>query len=56
MSVGFIDGAVAPDSVYTIYNELRGPKFMFDKVDHGHGGGPSEYQPVYKTWLENVLK
>ena len=56
MSVGFIDGAVAPDSVYTIYNELRGPKFMFDKVNYGHGGGPSEYQPVYKAWLENVLK
>lgn len=56
MSVGFIDGAVAPDSVYAIYNELRGPKFMFDKVNYGHGGGPSEYQPLYTTWLENVLK
>ena len=56
MSVGFVDGAVAPDSVYTIYNELRGPKFMFDKVNYGHGGGPSEYRPVYTTWLENVLK
>lgn len=56
MSVGFIDGAVAPDSVYTIYNELHGPKFMFDKVNYGHGGGPSEYQPLYTTWLANVLK
>ena len=56
MSIGFIDDAVAPDSVYTIYNELRGPKFMFDKVNYGHGDGPSEYQPVYEAWLENVLK
>ena len=56
MSVGFVDGAVPPDSVYTIYNELRGPKFMFDKVDHGHGDAPPEYKPLYTTWLENVLK
>ena len=55
MSVGFVDDAVAPDSVYTIYNELRGPKFMFDKVDYGHGGGPAEYKAVCAAWIDNVL-
>lgn len=56
MSAGYTDGLVAPDSVYTIYNELRGQKFMFDKVNHGHGDGPPEYRPMYTAWLENVLK
>ena len=56
MSAGFVDTAVAPDSVYTIYNELRGPKIMFDKVNHGHSNGPPEYRPLYENWLENVLK
>lgn len=56
MSVGFVDGAVEPDSVYPIYNELRGPKFMFDKVNNGHGDAPPEYAPVWKAWLDNVLK
>lgn len=55
MSVGFVDFSVPPDSVYTVYNELRGPKIMFDKVNHGHGGGPPEYRATYRTWLENVL-
>ena len=55
MSAGFIDIAVAPDSVYTIYNELRGPKFMFDKVNHGHTDAPPEYVPTFIAWLENVL-
>ena len=55
MSVGFVDNAVMPDSIYPIYNELRGPKFMFDKVNHGHGDSPPEYLPMCSTWLENVL-
>ena len=56
MSAGFVDDLVSPDSIYTIYNELRGPKIMFDKVNYGHGGGPPEYQPLVNAWLSNVLK
>lgn len=55
MSVGFIDEAVHPDSAYTIYNALRGPKIMFDKINHGHGGEPPEYRPMLSAWLEHVL-
>ncbi len=55
MSVGFVDSCVPPDSVYTIYNELRGPKIMFDKVNNGHGDEPPEYRWTYAAWLENVI-
>ena len=56
MSVGYLDTAVHADSVFPIYNALRGPKLMFEKVNHGHGGGPPEYQPLIQTWLANVLQ
>ena len=55
MSVGFVDDFVAPDSVYTIYNELRGPKIMFDKVNYGHGGSPPEYRHIIRAWIDHVL-
>lgn len=56
MSVGFLDTAVEADSIYPVYNALRGPKLMFDKVNYGHGGGPPEYQPLVNAWLANVLR
>ncbi len=56
MSVGYLDTAVEADSIYPVYNALRGPKLMFDKVNYGHGGGPPEYQPLVNAWLSNVLK
>jgi len=56
MDVGFIDQAVPPDSVYTIYNQLRGPKFMFDKIVHGHDGMPPLETAMLRAWRESVLK
>lgn len=56
MSVGFFDGACAPTAVYAIYNNLAGPKFMFNKINHGHGGGPREYAPMHRLWLSEQLK
>lgn len=56
MGVGFIDSACAPTAVYAIYNNLAGPKFMFNKINHGHGGSPREYIPMYRLWLTEQLK
>ena len=56
MSAGFIDSLCAPTAVYSIYNNLAGPKFIFNKIDFGHGGGPREYRPMFNLWLSEHLK
>lgn len=56
MSVGFIDSACAPTAVYAIYNNLAGPKHMFNKIEFGHGGAPPEYRPTHRIWLSEHLK
>ena len=56
MGVGFLDSACAPTAVYAIYNNLAGPKFMFNKINHAHGGSPREYVPMYRLWLSEHLK
>ena len=56
MSVGFIDNACAPTAVYSIYNNLQGPKMIYNKINHGHGGAPGEYRPLYRMWLAERLR
>ena len=56
IGVGFIDGACAPTAVYAIYNNLAGPKHIFNKIEFGHGGAPPEYHPMHKIWLSEHLK
>ena len=56
MSAGFIDSLCAPTAVYSIYNNLAGPKFIFNKINFGHGGGPREYRPMFNLWLSEHLK
>lgn len=55
ISVGFTDVFCPPSAVYTIYNELKGPKVIFNKILHGHAGGPPECQPMINVWLSKQL-
>lgn len=55
ISVGFVDPACPPTAVYTIYNELRGPKFIFNKIKNGHGDAPPECAPIVETWLDKQI-
>ena len=56
IGVGFIDSACAPTAVYAIYNNLAGPKMIYNKINHGHGGAPGDYRPIYNLWLAERLK
>ena len=56
LSVGFTDTACAPTAVYAIYNNLAGPKMIFNKIHHGHGDAPPEYAPMCNLWLKEKLK
>ena len=55
IGVGFVDLPCPPSAVYAIYNELKGPKFIFNKINYGHGGGPPEYQPITWLWLSKQM-
>ena len=55
MGVGFVDTACPATEVYSIYNALQGPKFMFNKIENGHGDAPPEYHPMHQTWLARQL-
>ena len=55
IGVGFEDTLCPPSAVYTIYNELRGPKFIFNKICHGHAGGPPEYYQIIDIWLSSRM-
>ena len=55
IGVGFVDLPCPPSAVYTIYNELKGPKFIFNKINYGHAGGPPEYQPMIWLWLSKQM-
>ena len=49
VGVGFSDRSCPPTGVYSFYNALpEGKKRIFNKIHHGHGGGPKEYSPA--TW------
>lgn len=56
ISVGFVDWACAPTAVYAIYNNLAGPRMIFNKIENGHGDAPPEYAPMYQLWLKEQLK
>lgn len=56
MSAGFIDGACHPSAVYAIYNNLQGPKMIYNKINFGHGGSTADYPLIYKTWLAERLR
>lgn len=56
IGVGFVDNACAPTAVYAIFNNLAGPKMIFNKINHGHGDSPPEYAPMWKIWLEEHIK
>ena len=55
IGVGFADILCPPSAVYTIYNELKGPKFIFNKICHGHAGGPPEYYQIIDIWLSSRM-
>lgn len=55
IGVGFTDIYCPPSAVYTIYNELKGPKFIFNKICHGHAGGPPEYYQIIDLWLSSRM-
>ena len=55
IGVGFIDPFCTPSAVYTIYNELKGPKFMLPKIKNGHGDAPPEYGPMTYLWLSKQI-
>jgi len=55
MTVGFIDSACAPSAVYCIYNRLRGPKTMLDKVNEGHSGMPVHLAAMIDAWSNAFL-
>ena len=55
VGVGFTDLYCPPSAVYTIYNELRGPKFIFNKIKNGHGDAPPEYHPMAYLWLSKQI-
>ena len=56
IGVGFVDAACAPTAVYAIYNNLAGPKMIYNKINHGHGDAPGDYRPIYQRWLAERLK
>ncbi|MBR7138205.1 MAG: acetylxylan esterase [Lentisphaeria bacterium] len=56
IGVGFVDSACAPTAVYAIYNNLAGPKMIYNKINHGHGDAPGDYRPIYQRWLAERLK
>ena len=55
IGVGFTDIFCPPSAVYTIYNELKGPKIIFNKIRHGHAGGPPECQPMIRAWIASHM-
>ena len=55
IGVGFIDPLCPPSAVYTIYNELRGPKIILSKIKNGHGDAPPEYIPMSYLWLSKQI-
>ena len=55
IGVGFTDVSCPPSGGYTIYNELKGPKMMFNKIHYGHSGGPPEYTPASYQWVAKHL-
>ena len=56
IGVGFVDSACAPTAVYAIYNNLAGPKMIYNKINNGHGDAPGDYRPIYQRWLAERLK
>ncbi len=55
IGVGFTDQSCPPSGGYTIYNELKGPKFLLKKIHHGHGDTPPEYTPMTWLWLSKQI-
>ena len=55
MGVGFIDDNCFPTWGYAIYNALRGPKFMFDKIANGHADVPPGYHEMWHIWLAKQI-
>ena len=53
MDVGFVDEFAPPDSIYTIYNQLRGPKFIFNKLTDGHSTAPALRNAILRAWCTN---
>jgi len=54
-SAGFIDASCPPSGVYAMYNQLKCPKKMYDKIKHGHSGGPADYPKSQMDWLKAQL-
>lgn len=55
-SAGFVDRACSPSSIYAIYNNLSGPKMIYNKINNGHIDAPGDYIPMYQLWLAERLK
>ena len=51
VSAGFVDRSCSPTSVYVIYNELRCPKMIYNKILFGHSDPDAPPDFVDFTWL-----
>ena len=56
ISAGFIDHPCSPSSIYAIYNNLAGPKMIYNKIKNGHADAPADYTPICRQWLAARLK
>lgn len=57
LSVGLVDGMCTPSSIYAAYNQLQGPKRIFNGPYSGHGSlvPMHEFGQYRDTWLRGQL-
>jgi len=55
VSAGFIDRTCSPSSVYAAYNELKGPKRIFNGPREGHTTKVGEYPAFLGRWVRGQL-
>ncbi len=55
VSAGFIDTTCSASSVYAAYNELRGPKRIFNGPLDGHAMKVGEFRGFVGPWVEGQL-
>ena len=55
VSAGFIDGTCSPSSVYAAYNEISGPKRIFNGPLNGHEMKVGGFREFVGPWVEGQL-
>ena len=54
-TAGFIDLSCPPSGIYAMYNQIKSPKKMYDKIQHGHADVPQGYYSEVNKWLRSHL-